>query len=121
MNIKHKGEVYTASETMLPTPDIDVDSIEQNDYADFGEIIELTLFIQDEIDVENFYLLEYIMNDRDFEVIDDENRDDLSAGTYTLTVTAANDCEVVFDLSISDPPLISLQSDSTLVSFLLFL
>lgn len=48
--------------------------------------------------------------------IDDENRDDLSAGTYTLTVTDANDCEVIFDLSLSDPPVISLQSDSTLVS-----
>lgn len=77
LNIIYNGETYVATETM--TPVVPIDFIEQkNDGGFSGEEIEIKAFYTDPENIENFYLFEFLVLDRNtstLEVYDDEFTD----------------------------------------------
>lgn len=77
LNILYNNETYVATETMLPVAPIEY--VEQkNDGGFSGEEIEIKAYYSDPKNVENFYLFEFYILDRNtssLEVYDDEFTD----------------------------------------------
>ncbi|TNJ43132.1 DUF4249 domain-containing protein [Tamlana fucoidanivorans] len=77
LNINYKNETYTATETLVPV--VPIDFVEQkNDGGFSGEDIEIKVYYTDPADIENFYLFEFLVVERNtlsLEVYDDEFTD----------------------------------------------
>lgn len=76
MMILLNGETYTATETLMPSPDI-MENIEQDNEGGMGgDEIEITFYYQDDPAAVNYYLFGFKsprVAFREFEVEDDEN------------------------------------------------
>lgn len=87
MNIVLNGEIYTATETLIATSEIE-DNIEQNNNGgETGDQIELRFFYQDNVTQENYYLNSVTQPHLPFpelEVEDDENTNgNIMSDTYS--------------------------------------
>ena len=75
--INYNNEIYTATETLIPV--VPIEFIEQkNDGGFAGDEIEIKAFYSDPLNINNFYLFEFIVasrNSKDIEVYDDEFTD----------------------------------------------
>jgi hypothetical protein len=99
LKITLNGEVYTATETLTATPDIE-NTIEQNNEGGMvGDEIEITFYHQDDADQENYYLYGIRTNRVAFPqyfVEDDEN----SQGNLTPVYYSHEDLEVGDNINI---------------------
>lgn len=77
LTINYNNDIYTASETLIPTADIEF--VEQkNDGGFTGDETEIKAYYTNPQNIKNYYLFEFIVNSRnskDLEVYDDEFTD----------------------------------------------
>lgn len=59
LNVLYNGEVYSASETLMPSPILET-VIQENDGGFSGEDIELKFTFQDDGSADNFYMFKFI-------------------------------------------------------------
>lgn len=81
LEINYNGEKYTATESLIPTPDIEY--VEQKDGAGFGgENIELRAFYTDPEGIENNYLFRFLHESLAIQIYDDEFTDGNTTFAY---------------------------------------
>lgn len=74
LEIIYKGELYSAKESLVATPQIEY--IEQeNDGGFSGNSIELKAFFNDPPGIDNFYLVRFLHNNLSIQIYDDEFTD----------------------------------------------
>ncbi|GAA4811868.1 DUF4249 domain-containing protein [Litoribaculum gwangyangense] len=77
LTINYNSEIYTASETLIPT--VPIEFVEQKNEGGFtGDEIEIKAYYTDPLDMDNFYLFEFLVNSKSIkqlEVYDDEFTD----------------------------------------------
>ncbi len=101
LTIIYKGETYTSTDTLYPTPDID--TVEQSVITGFGgeDAIEIKFFYQDNGAEDNFYLIGFKNNTiayPEYGAVDDEFfQGNQMFGLYVDDELAAND---VLNLSL---------------------
>lgn len=89
LEIIYNGEVFTATESLVSTPDIEY--IEQKDGAGFsGDNIELRAFFTDPEGINNYYLFRFLHESLSIQIYDDEFTD----GNSTFAYFSDGDLEV---------------------------
>jgi len=71
LEILYEGELYTATETLIPVASLE--NVEQNTGGGFsGDNIELKVFYTDPVDERNYYLFRFLRDDLSLQIYDDE-------------------------------------------------
>jgi len=74
LEIEYKGEVYNATETLLPVASLEY--IEQTDNGGFGgEDIEFKAYFTDPPNIQNYYLVRFFFEDLSIQIYEDEFTD----------------------------------------------
>jgi hypothetical protein len=88
LEILYNGEIYTATESLVSSPEIEY--IEQKDGAGFsGDNIELRAFYTDPQGVDNYYLFRFLHESLSIQIYDDEFTD----GNLTFAYFSDGDLE----------------------------
>lgn len=88
LEILYKGEFYTATESLVSSPEIEY--VEQKDGAGFsGKNIELRAFYTDPQGVNNYYLFRFLHENLSIQIYDDEFTD----GSMTFAYFSDNEIE----------------------------
>jgi len=97
LEIEYKGEVYSATETLLPVAQLEY--IEQTDNGGFGgEDLEFKAYFTDPPNIQNYYLVRFFAEDLSIQIYEDEFTDGNQTFAYFSNEDLTSGEEVGFEI-----------------------